>query len=153
MELTTQRRLAASVLHCSPKRVWFDQTHLGDIKESITKADMRGLVIKGYVQLKTAGRNSRGRIRAVLRQRRKGRQAGHGSRGGTANARASEKRAWINRVRRQRVFLKQLIGKYIDAPTYRMLYRKSKGGYFRSERHIKLYLDEHKLSKRKVTEQ
>src|SRR3989344_1376835 len=123
MELTTQTRLSASVLKCSPKRVWFDPTHLSDIKEAITKADIRNMVIKGFVQVKTASRNSRGRIRLAKLQRRKGRQAGHGSRGGTANARASQKTAWINRVRKQRIFLKVLLEKnHVDTPTYRALY-------------------------------
>lgn len=148
MELTAQRRLAAQVLKSSPKRVWFDTQHLSDIKEAITKADIRGLVIRGFVRVKPTGRNSRGRMHLRQQQRRKGRQSGHGNRRGTANARKSEKRDWINRVRKQRVFLQLLLTrKYLDPKTYRMLYRKSKGGYFRSERHIKLYLEEHELGK------
>jgi len=31
---------------------------------------------------------------------------------------------------------------------YHELYLKSKGGFFRSKRHIKLYLEEHRLIKR-----
>ncbi|HLC66497.1 MAG TPA: 50S ribosomal protein L19e, partial [Candidatus Nanoarchaeia archaeon] len=134
MELTTQRRLAAAVLKCAPKRVWFDPNRLNEVKESITKADMRGMVIKGVVQVLPARSNSRGRMRQHLRQKRKGRRTGHGSRRGTANARADVKDAWINRVRKQRLFLHNLVEKkYIDSNTYRLLYRKSKGGYFRSE--------------------
>ena len=39
--------------------------------------------------------------------------------------------------------------KVIDAKTYRSLYRKSKGGFFRSRRHVKLYIEEHDLAKKK----
>ena len=38
-------------------------------------------------------------------------------------------------------------GSKISDEVYKDLYRKSKGGFFRSKRHIKLYLTEHKLTK------
>jgi hypothetical protein len=47
-------------------------------------------------------------------------------------------------VRVQREFIKLLLSKnIITRQAYRGLYLKSKGGYFRSKRHIKLYLEEH----------
>src|SRR3989344_1805963 len=102
MELTVQRRLASEVLKCSPKRVWFDETRLSDIKEAITKQDIRGLVTKGLVQMKRPKSNSRGRARLRQAQRRKGRQRGHGSRKGVATARGPQKPARMARVRLQR---------------------------------------------------
>ncbi len=150
MQFTVQRRLAGEVLHCSPKRVWFDETRLGEIKEAITKQDIRGLIAKGLVQMKRARGISKGRARFRQSQRRKGRQRGHGSRKGSATARQSEKRAWIARVRLQRDFMKRLREKrLISNEAYRELYMKSKGGYFRSLRHVKLYLDEHNLITKK----
>ncbi|MBI4150467.1 50S ribosomal protein L19e [Candidatus Woesearchaeota archaeon] len=150
MELTVQRRLAAEVLHCSPKRVWFDETRLGDIKEAITKQDLRGLIAKGLIQMKRKRGISRGRARFNQAQRRKGRQRGHGSRKGLATARQPEKRAWLARIRLQRVFIKSLRDKnMISNVAYRELYMKCKGGYFRSLRHVKLYLDEHNLITKK----
>ena len=45
-----------------------------------------------------------------------------------------------------RVFLKDK--GIVDKKTYRNLYLKSKGGFFRSKSHIKLYINEHKLGKK-----
>ena len=39
MKLTSQRRLASSVMKASGKRVWFDQEGLAEIKESIATLD------------------------------------------------------------------------------------------------------------------
>ena len=146
MELTVQKRLAASVLKCSSKRVWFDETRLSDIKEGITKQDMRGLVARGFVQIKSPQGTSRGRAKLKLNQRRKGRQRGHGSRKGRATARLASKESWINRIRLQREFLNELREKkMLNNKGYRELYMKAKGGYFRSKRHVKLYIDEHNM--------
>ena len=147
MELRVQRRLAAQALKCSPKRVWFDQTKLSTIKDAITKADVRSLVNSGVIQGKPAKSNSRGRARETARQRVKGRKRGHGRRKGIKTARLNAKDAWMARVRLQREFLKELRAKgYINQRTHRSLYQKSKGGFFRSKRHIKLYIDEHDLA-------
>jgi len=146
MELKVQKRLAADVLKCSPKRVWFSEQNLEEIKESITKADMRVLANRGVIQEKPARNNSRGRIRQRLAQKRKGRQKGHGSRKGKKTARSPKKDDWMKKIRLQRTFIKELKDKQlIDAKIYRQLYLKCKGGYFRSKRHIKLYLEEHAL--------
>lgn len=146
MQLTVQRKLAAAVLHCSPKRVWFDETRLGDIKEAITKQDVRGLIAGGLIQMKRARGISRGRARFRQTQRRKGRQRSHGSRKGLSTARQSPKLAWIARIRLQRQFIQELREKnLITNGTYRELYMKCKGGFFRSLRHVKLYLDERNL--------
>ena len=52
-------------------------------------------------------------------------------------------------MRTQRGFLKELKEKKIvTGLIYRQLYRKSKGGFFRSKRHIKLYVEEHDLTKK-----
>jgi len=52
MKLDVQKRIAASVLKCSPKRVIFDSTKLKEIKEAITRSDIRGLVIDGFISKK-----------------------------------------------------------------------------------------------------
>ena len=49
MNLIVQKRIAADILGCSKKRVVFDQERLSDIKEAITKADLRGLVSEGAI--------------------------------------------------------------------------------------------------------
>ena len=78
-----------------------------------------------------------------------GRKKGHGSRKGTANARLGDKKKWMSRIRLQRTFLKELKTKNkLTNEVYKDLYRKSKGGFFRSKRHIKLYITEHNLVKK-----
>jgi len=79
-------------------------------------------------------------------QKKKGRQKGEGSRKGKKKA---GKKEWMNTIRIQRAFLKELRAKkIIDKKIYRNLYLKSKGGFFRSKNHIKLYISEHKLGKK-----
>jgi len=143
MRLDNQKRLVAQILKCSKKRVKFDPDRLSDIKEAITKADIRNL-IKDKAIMKIAKKGvSRVRVRKRLVQRRKGKQSGPGSRKGSRGARLPGKREWINKIRTQRGLLKKLKDKkIIDKKLYRDLYLKAKGGFFRSKRHIKLFLEE-----------
>jgi large subunit ribosomal protein L19e len=146
MELKVQKRLAAQIFQCSPKRVIFNPEKLTEIKEGITKGDVRSLIKTGAIQVVQKKGISRIRAKERQKQRQKGRQKGHGSRKGTKNARLSKKTQWINRIRIQREFLKQLRDtKNITTGTYHMLYMKAKGGFFRNFRHLKIYMNENKL--------
>jgi len=148
MELKIQKRLAAGVLNCSEKRVWFDSNRLEEIKEAITKVDIRGLIDDNAIKRKAVKGVSRVRARKRILQRRKGRQKGFGSRKGKRTARLPKKEAWMDRIRAQRKLLKELrINKQINKKTYRDIYLKCKGGFFRSRRHIMLYLEEHGFKK------
>ena len=96
--------------------------------------------------------NARGRARHHKQQKRKGRRQGAAARKGTKFARMPAKRRWIAKIRSQRLFIKELkTKKIIDAVTFRELYNKAKGGFFRSVRHIKLYLEEHTATKKHET--
>ncbi len=149
MRIRVQKRLAADVLKCSPKRVKFDTAKLEDVKEAITKADIRGLVSSKIVTRKPVKGVSRVRARIRKDQRKKGRQQGQGSRKGTKTARLPSKDAWIAKIRTQRKFIKALREKkLIDAKTFRMIYRKCKGGFFRNRSHIKIYMNDNKLFKK-----
>lgn len=148
MNIKNQRRLAAQVMKCSPRRVTFDASRLGDIDESITKADIRTLLSEGAITVKPVQSISRGRARMLAAKKHKGQRSGHGSRKGKRTARLPRKEEWINRIRSQRRFLAYLREtKKIDNKSFRMLYLKAKGGFFRNVRHIKLYVDEQKLVK------
>jgi len=143
MKVDNQKRLAARILKCSKKRIKFDPDRLSDIKEAITKADIKGLIKDKAITKIHARGVSRGRARKRLVQKRKGKQKGEGSRKGSQSARLPSKKRWMNKIRAQRAFLKMLKEKkIIDDKLYRDLYLKSKGGFFRSRRHIKLYLEE-----------
>jgi len=135
-------------LGVSKKKVWIDPARLDEAKESITKIDVKKLIAQGIIRVKPSQGSSRGHARKLMIQRKKGLRHGAGSRKGSANARFSRERVWVNSIRVQREFLKELRDKeIIDTKSFRDLYMKSKGGFFRSKRHIKLFIEEHKLAK------
>jgi len=146
MNLSLQKRLAATVIGCSEKRVVFDPGRLEDIKEAITKTDIRLLV--GERAIKERPKKSVSRVRANKRrtQKRKGLRKGEGRRKGKITARETKKEAWMKKIRAQRKFIKNLKTRGLIAlDVYQGLYTKSKGGFFRSINHIKLYLTEHNM--------
>ena len=56
---------------------------------------------------------------------------------------------WINKVRLQRELLKQLrADQKLENEAYYDLYNKSKGGFFRSIRHMKIYIQERNILKK-----
>jgi large subunit ribosomal protein L19e len=141
-----QKRLAAKILKCSPNRVILNPEKLTEIKEAITKFDVRRLVNQGIITKKPVQGIGKFRARHTMAQKRKSRRTGHGSRKGSANARADDKLQWMRLVRAQRDLLKRMRDhKLITQETFNTMYLKSKGGFFRSMRHIKLFLQEQDL--------
>ncbi len=140
--LNLQRRLAASILKAGRNRVTFNKDKLKESAEAITRADVRGLIIKNAISKKPKKGVSRVRARKLHEQKKKGRRKGIGSRKGTWNARTGgRKRRWINKIRTQRELLKELRDKEVITPhIYRKLYRIAKSGYFRTRAHLKLYI-------------
>ena len=150
MKLNVQKRLAADVFGCSKKRVQLDTERLADIKEAITKVDIKGLIKDKAISKLPVKSVSRVRARIIQIQKSKGRRRGHGSRKGSQKSRENSKLKWINQVRAQRKMLKAMKDKeMITAKVYRDLYNKSKGGFFRSRKHLKLYIEERHLAKEK----
>lgn len=148
MQLKIQKRLAAQILKSSENDIWLDSNRLDEIKEAITKADIKSLIKDKAIKAKKIRGISRYRARKRNLQKSKGRRRGPGSLKGSKGARLSKKRGWINHIRVQRVFLQNLRDKGVIAKSsYRPLYMKSKGGFFRSKRHIKIYMQEHGIIK------
>ena len=141
-----QKRLAAQILKTSPRKIRFDTDRLEEIDEAITKQDVRMLIKeKAITRIQDKG-ISNARSKKLKQQKSKGRRKGAGSRKGKRTARLPRKRKWINNIRSQRRLLKKLKENEKIAPkTYRDLYNKSKGGFFRDTRHIKLYVKENEL--------
>lgn len=145
-----QKRLAAHIMNCSPQRVVFDTEKLTEIKEAITKFDIRRLINKGIITRAPIQGIAKFRTRHAMAQKRKSRRTGQGSRKGSANARADDKLQWMRLVRAQRDLLKRLRDhKLITPETFNTMYMKSKGGFFRSIRHLKLFLQEQELFAKK----
>ncbi|MDD5177739.1 MAG: 50S ribosomal protein L19e [Candidatus Nanoarchaeia archaeon] len=146
MKLGPQKRLAAILLKVGVNRVRFNQDRLDDIKEAITKEDLRALIREKAIFKDQTNSQSRGRARKDLIQKRKGRGKGPGRKKGKKGARTNKKEDWMNRIRSQRQIIRTLKDKkQISNKDYRDLYLKSKGGFFRSKRHIIMYMEEKKL--------
>jgi len=153
MKLKTQKRIAADVLKSGLGRIKFDNTRLNEIKEAITKSDIRRLIGMGAISLKQKHGISSFRANKIRLQKRKGKRKGPGSRKGTRHARLGRKRRWIQKVRVQRKFLRMLKEKkLISTKTHLEIYKMIKGNVFRSKRHMKLYLGENKLFKKSPPE-
>lgn len=141
--LNVQRRLAAQILKCGTNRVRFDPERLEDIKEAITKSDIRSLISNGVISKKRLLNTSKFWVRRRKEQKSYGKRKGFGSRKGKKTARLNLKKAWMNKIRLQRNFIKSLRDKdLIESSAYHELYMKSKGGFFRSLRHLSLYVNE-----------
>jgi large subunit ribosomal protein L19e len=146
VNLKKKRRMLRSLTGVGSKRIKFDPSAASEIKNAITKSDSRGLIKSGIIVIKTKHGSSRARARKKLSQKRKGRQKGWGSRKGSRRARLPGKEEWMDKIRAQRTFLRELRESgIITKKVFREIYRKSKGGFFRSRRHIKIYLQEHEL--------
>ena len=149
MDLRLQRRLAAEVLDCGENRIWMDPTALDEIANAATKDDIGKLIEEGLIKRKPVKGISRARINYKRMQKKKGRRRGHGSRKGKKGARMPSKRLWILRIRALRRRLKYLRdAEIIDRRTYRVLYRRAKGGEFRNVAHLNAYLEAQGLLKR-----
>lgn len=146
MKVKVQKRLAADLLKVSKKKVKLDPTRMDELKEAITKQDIKALIGDKAITKRQDKGVSRARANAIKKQKAKGRKKGYGSRQGTPTSRLSQKERWMAKIRAQRELLKTLKDKGIIAPqTYRELYSKSKGGFFRNKRHIRLYIQENEL--------
>ncbi len=144
--MNIKKNIAAKVLKTSPEKVRFAEDALGDINKAITRSDIRGLIAVGKISRKRPSEHSRVRARENAAQKSKGRRKGKGTKKGRKFAVITRKEQWMTRVRLQRSFLKELRDKELLSSTnYRMLYNRSKGGYFRNKRHVKLFITEQNL--------
>lgn len=141
-----QKRLAGQILKCPEGRIRLEPERMSDIREAITKEDIRALISEGVIRKVPERGSSKARAREKTGQLRKGRRKGQGSRKGKKTARLPGKKSWMGRIRLQREFLQSMrTRELISNQTFTMLYRKSKGGFFRNKRHMKLYINEQKL--------
>jgi len=142
MNLKYHRRIAADLLKCGENRVWMDPEKIEEIKKAVTRRDIENLINMGFIRAKKEKGISRGRARKRMLQRKKGRRKGHGSRKGKATARTPAKEKWIKTIRPIRAYLRELRDKgIISEKTYRIYYRRAKGGQFKSKAHLKIHLE------------
>jgi large subunit ribosomal protein L19e len=137
-----QKRLAAKILKVGESRIWLDPTKIKDIEKAITKADVRKLILQGAIKA----------LPKKIKKREKKEKAkkGPGRRKGGKYAKLPRKTRWILTVRPLRKMLKELRDSgQIDKLTYRKIYKLIKGGMFRSTTHLKIYMEQHGLLKKK----
>ena len=148
MNLTTQKRLAASILKCGLNRVWIDPERMEEVSRAITRDGVRQLINGGAIRAKPEKGISSYRSNKIAEQKKKGKRKGRGSVKGAKKARTPKKGAWMTTIRALRKDLKEMRGaNEIDATTYRKLYNMAKGGAFRSKSYMKTYARDHDLIK------
>ncbi len=144
-DLANQRRLAAEVMDIGVNRVWMNPEASKDIAAALTREDIRKLIEEDKVGKRALRGVSRGRARKVDETREYGHRKGHGSRSGAKGARRPKKEQWMKKIRALRSLLCELRdNKAIDTSTYRKLYRKAKGGEYRSRAHLKTHIEQTK---------
>ena len=131
MSYNKQRKLAAKVLKCGETRIWIDPRS-EKVKQAITRRDIRGFVKEGIIKKIPAKKN---------KSSANSTQQKAGSKKGSFKTRIGKKTMWLRIVRPQRKLLKEMRDKtqLIDG-AYRKVYRRVKGGAFRSKAHLMLYL-------------
>ncbi|MBD3190551.1 MAG: 50S ribosomal protein L19e [Candidatus Heimdallarchaeota archaeon] len=150
-DLKTQRSIAADILGVGVNRVWIDPDAQDDVQMALTRRDIRALIHSGVIKARKVKGISRARAREQHLKKLQGQRRGHGSRKGKKSARRDFRREWINRIRKQRAYLKALRDKkYIDKATYRLLYGRAKGGMFRSANYLRMYITDNRLSKKRL---
>ena len=149
MNFRKQKKLAIRSLNSSSKRIKIvpkTKEQINLLKEALSREDIKGLIEQKIIKNKNKKGISRTRAKKILSQKNKGRRKGQGSRKGTHNARDNSKRVWITKIRGLRASLKELkSSKKIVTKTYRNLYYKSKGNFFRNKKHLYLYLKQNNL--------
>ena len=139
MNLTTQKRLAASILKVGLNRVWMDPERMEEISMAITREGVMQLINDGAIKAKPQKGISSYRSKKIK---------GAGSRKGAKKARTPKKKQWMTTIRALRKDLKEMReDEIIDATTYRKLYKMAKGGAFRSKSYMRNYARDHDLIK------
>lgn len=133
-ELYLQKRLAADIAKVGINNVKIPPEYVDEVKEALTRVDVARLIKEGKIIIEKGKEKSNAKVRERRKARRvKGEGRRHGSRKGKKNARADEHKAWVNRIRKIRRYLRWLRDhEVIDRHLYRQLYRKAKGGVFKS---------------------
>jgi len=129
-----QKRLASKVLDVGKNSVWFDSERLNDIKEAITKEDIKILVKEGAIKKKHAKGIKRraGKIRQI--RKRKGRARGEGKKKGKLK---KGKKEYVLKIRNLRSYIKILKKrKEITATESDRLRKLAKAGIIKTKNEI-----------------
>ena len=130
MNLRKRKQLASKVLGVGKNKILFDESRLAEIKEAITKQDIRDLFQSGLISIK----ETRGRRKNIKRKTRRGP-------GKIKIKVVNRKRNYMLLVRKLRRHIKEIkIQGKISKEQYEELRKKIKSSEFKSKAHLKEYL-------------
>jgi len=126
MTLKMQKRLAARILGTGENKVWMNPFRVSEIKEAITKHDIRDLIKDGAIKAKEITG-----IKTKIKRKRKG----EGSKKGRVSR---SKWDYMLKIRKLRKYIKLLKeNSILSIPEAKKLRSLSKAGHFKSQRHLK----------------
>jgi len=130
-KLDKRKELASKVLKVGKNKIKFDSDKLAEIKEAITKQDIKELYSEGYITIKP----KRGRKTIKKRKTRKG----PGKRKRTVS---TKKQDHVKIVRKLRNYIKELKKhETIDNVFYQELRKKIRAKTFKTKAHLKEYIE------------
>ncbi len=109
MNLTTQKRLAASILKVGLNRVWIDPERMEEVSMAITREGVKQLINNGAIKAKPQKGISSYRSKKLAEQKKKGKRKGRGSVKGAKKARNPKKQEWMTTIRALRKDLKKCV--------------------------------------------
>lgn len=128
--LNKRKNLAARVLRVGAGRICFDTARLEEVKEAITKQDIRDMFAEGIITIK----DKKGRARIVKRTTKRGP-------GKISKKVHDKKREYVLHVRKLRRYLKELKKQNKISPEkYLETRKKIKARAFKDKNHLKEHL-------------
>ena len=142
VNLKSKKRLVSRIVGVGVNRVRFDNDHLDDVADAITRDDIRSLITANTITIKSFTGTSKGRAQTKKAQRNK-RGTTQGSKQGTKGARVGKKTVYVAKVRALRRLLKIAKDrKDLTNPEFWTLYKKVGGNTVRNKAHLRTLMDE-----------
>jgi len=146
VNLKAKKRLVSRIVGVGANRIRFDNDHLDDIADAITRDDIRSLMTANTITVKSFKGTSRGRAKTKKIQKAK-RGTKQGSKKGRKGAREGKKTVYVNKVRALRYILKIAKDrKEIDNNVFKAIYKKIGGNTVRNKAHLRTIINESQKS-------
>jgi large subunit ribosomal protein L19e len=140
MNLAKKKQLAAALLNVGKNKIKFASDKLPEIKEAITKQDIRDLYKEGFITIK-----------ATVGKRKKTKRKTRIGPGKIRTKVKNRKRDYIRITRKLRNYLRELKNRgEIDNESYWEIRKKIKRRYFKSKAYLKEYLEDIKKNKKEA---